>query len=227
MYSNRGWAPLGVSAAARRDSPCATKSCGRTSSTVTTAPTNATIAAKTRMSLRPCRNASRPGVIAFGAEPAVDAEGDEVRERALADRGRARPADGARERLRRPLTRCWKTAPQAAMPVAMPTWRKVELMPDAMPARCGCDDADGGGRQRRVGHADADAGDDEAGQQRRPVVAGVEPRHQQQADADQHAARRRGTSARRALGELARRPARRRTTAASPAGSAGRPRARE
>ena len=23
------------------------------------------------------------------------------------------------------------------MPVAMPTWRKVELMPEAMPARCG------------------------------------------------------------------------------------------
>ena len=31
-------------------------------------------------------------------------------------------------------TVCWKIAPHAAMPVAMPTWRKVELMPDAIPA---------------------------------------------------------------------------------------------
>ena len=36
-----------------------------------------------------------------------------------------------------PLTMWVKTAPSAAVPVAMPTWRNVELMPDAMPARCG------------------------------------------------------------------------------------------
>ena len=30
-----------------------------------------------------------------------------------------------------------KTAPSAAVPVAMPTCRNVELMPEAMPARCG------------------------------------------------------------------------------------------
>ena len=34
-------------------------------------------------------------------------------------------------------TRAWKTAPSAATPVAIPTWRKVLLMPDAMPARAG------------------------------------------------------------------------------------------
>src|SRR6266481_10032266 len=28
--------------------------------------------------------------------------------------------------------------PRSAMPVAMPTCRNVELMPEAMPARCGC-----------------------------------------------------------------------------------------
>ena len=32
---------------------------------------------------------------------------------------------------------CWKSAPSAAVPVAMPTWRKVELIPEPMPARCG------------------------------------------------------------------------------------------
>ncbi len=31
----------------------------------------------------------------------------------------------------------WKIAPSAAIPVAMPTWRKVELIPDAIPLRCG------------------------------------------------------------------------------------------
>jgi hypothetical protein len=30
-----------------------------------------------------------------------------------------------------------KIEPSAAMPVAMPTWRNVELTPDAMPAWCG------------------------------------------------------------------------------------------
>ena len=34
-------------------------------------------------------------------------------------------------------TSCWKIAPRPAMPVAMPTWRKVLLMPEAMPLRAG------------------------------------------------------------------------------------------
>ena len=29
----------------------------------------------------------------------------------------------------------WKTAPRPAIPVAMPTWRKVELIPEAIPLR--------------------------------------------------------------------------------------------
>ena len=32
---------------------------------------------------------------------------------------------------------CSKIAPRPAIPVAMPTWRKVLLMPEAMPLRCG------------------------------------------------------------------------------------------
>ena len=31
----------------------------------------------------------------------------------------------------------WNTAPSPAMPVAMPTWRKVLFAPDAMPLRSG------------------------------------------------------------------------------------------
>ena len=31
------------------------------------------------------------------------------------------------------LMSLWKMAPRPAMPVAMPTWRNVELIPEAMP----------------------------------------------------------------------------------------------
>ena len=31
----------------------------------------------------------------------------------------------------------WNTAPRMAIPVAMPTWRKVLLAPEAIPLRCG------------------------------------------------------------------------------------------
>ena len=34
-------------------------------------------------------------------------------------------------------TRAWNTAPRAATPVAIPTWRNVLLIPDAMPLRAG------------------------------------------------------------------------------------------
>ncbi len=33
---------------------------------------------------------------------------------------------------------CWKTAPSPATPVAIPTWRKVLLIPEAMPLREWC-----------------------------------------------------------------------------------------
>ena len=49
-----------------------------------------------------------------------------------------------RERVARrgDSSRCWKIAPRPAIPVAIPTWRNVVLMPDAMPLRRGVDDAD-------------------------------------------------------------------------------------
>ena len=36
------------------------------------------------------------------------------------------------------VTSCWKMAPRPAIPVAMPTWRKVLLIPDAIPLREWC-----------------------------------------------------------------------------------------
>ena len=53
-------------------------------------------------------------------------------------------------------SRTWleNRVPSRAMPVAMPTWRKVELMPEAMPPCRGRHDADGGGGERRVDQAD-------------------------------------------------------------------------
>ena len=76
------------------------------------------------------------GVDGGRAELPVGAEGDEVRERALRT-ARQLAAGRARELVLAAVDGCWKIAPQAAMPVAMPTWRKVELMPEAMPARRG------------------------------------------------------------------------------------------
>src|ERR1039458_7450028 len=35
-------------------------------------------------------------------------------------------------------SRLLNSVPSRAIPVAMPTWRKVELIPEAIPARCGC-----------------------------------------------------------------------------------------
>ena len=71
------------------------------------------------------------------------------------------------------------------MPVAMPTWRKVELMPDAMPARRGSTTPTAAVASAGLTSADAAAGDHEAGQQRGPVVAGLQAAHQQQPGADE------------------------------------------
>ena len=68
------------------------------------------------------------------------------------------------------------------MPVAIPTWRKVLLMPT--PSRpLGRHDRDRGRGERGLDEADADAADDEAGQQVRPARARVEPAHQHERDA--------------------------------------------
>ena len=60
------------------------------------------------------------------------------------------------------------------MPVAIPICRNVLLTPE--PSRpLGIDDADGRRGERRVDHADADARDEEAGQELRPAGVVVSP----------------------------------------------------
>ena len=74
------------------------------------------------------------------------------------------------------------------MPVAMPTWRKVELTPEAIPDAVRGDHADRGGGQRRVDQADAEPGDREAGDEVGPRRVGLDAADEQQADAqDQEA----------------------------------------
>ena len=86
------------------------------------------------------------------------------------------------------VTRVWKIAPRAATPVAIPAWRNVLLIPDAIPARAGIDDADRDRGDTRVGHADADAGEEEACEQPGPAVPDVDPVHQHEPDPDEEQA---------------------------------------
>ncbi len=76
-------------------------------------------------------------------------------------------------------------APQMAVPTAMPTCRLVLLMPEAIPERRTSTTPTAVDAKRGVRDADADTADDQAGQQRRPVRAAIDRRHEQQADADE------------------------------------------
>ena len=97
-----------------------------------------------------------------------------------------------------------KTAPSAAVPVAMPTCRNVELMPEAMPARCGSTTLIAAVASAGLTSADAAAGDHEAGEQRGPVVARPDVAHQQQPEADEREPARDEPADAVALRELAR-----------------------
>ena len=129
----------------------------------------------------------------------IGAEADEVGDRA-AHALRIRPCAAS---AKLDATTCWKIAPSPAMPVAMPTWRNVELMPDAMPARCGSTTPTAAVASAGLVEADAAAGDEEARQQRRPVVARLEAAHQQQPDPDEREAAAEEPADADALGELA------------------------
>ena len=99
------------------------------------------------------------------------------------------------------VTLCWKIAPSPAIPVAIPTWRKVRVDARGHAAALGWDDADRRRGERRVDQADADAAEHEAGDQRRPARAAhrrrsspagraptsSEARAEQQAHGDAHA----------------------------------------
>ena len=112
----------------------------------------------------------------------------------------------------------WKIAPSAAMPVAIPTWRNVLLMPEAIPARRGSTtltDVEASGAltspipmpptmkpARSVVH----------------VEPSVTPVHEQERDADQRRARRRAGTEPESASRAALRSARRRTRRARAAG---------
>ena len=83
-------------------------------------------------------------------------------------------------------SRLLNSVPSKAMPVAMPTWRNVELMPEAMPARCGrttptAVEASGGLTRPTPTPATMNPG-------MRWVQSelAVEAAHEQQPDADEH-----------------------------------------
>ena len=81
-------------------------------------------------------------------------------------------------------TRAWKTAPSPATPVAIPTWRKVVLIPEPIPDFSTGTTAIAAWPIPGLVDADPDPGEDEAGQQRRPARVRRDAVHQQQADPD-------------------------------------------
>jgi hypothetical protein len=108
---------------------------------------------------------------------------------------------------------------EAATPVAIPTWRKVVLIPSPFPhSRPGRRRSPPG--RSRVGDADPDAGDEEAGS--RPSPESARARASAAADAD-HAEADPEQDRIGSGGRACRRSARRRRRGRSAAGSAGRP----
>ena len=70
------------------------------------------------------------------------------------------------------------------MPTATPTWRKVSLIPAAMPLCSLGTTLTATSAMTGLMQTDAGAGDEEAAEQRRPLGAGVDAAHEQQAGAD-------------------------------------------
>ena len=83
----------------------------------------------------------------------------------------------------------WNTAPRAAMPVAMPTWRKVLLAPEAMPLRWGGTTATAEDASTGLTVPMPTPADDEARQQHRPRGVAVGEGHEEAADGDEQHAR--------------------------------------
>ena len=113
--------------AAATASPETTKSRCRTSANASAAPANATIAATSRMSLSPER---------YAFAISCDAPGT-ARPTAICPLAAAFANGAATVPARSDRIRLSRIAPSTAIPVAIPTWRKVLLIPDAIPAFCG------------------------------------------------------------------------------------------
>ena len=90
------------------------------------------------------------------------------------------------------------------MPTAVPTWRKVLLIPEAAPARRGSTTpiaaVASGGLMKPI----PTPADEEAGEQRRPVVGRSRSPHQEKADPDEEQPGAEEDPHRKALRELAR-----------------------
>ena len=93
------------------------------------------------------------------------------------------PGEGVPLRPSTTDERTWEAriVPSAATPVAMPTWRSVELIPDAIPARAGSTTPTAVETSGTLTKPGADAADDHPGQQVRPVRGRRQAAHQQQA----------------------------------------------
>ena len=74
----------------------------------------------------------------------------------------------------------WKTAPSPAMPVAMPTWRKVLFAPEAMPLRWGCTTETAPEASTGLVIPTPNPADEEPGQQHGPGRVGADVGHEQQ-----------------------------------------------
>ena len=140
-------------------------------------------------SLRPARKPSRAACASAGARPGAPPRARWSRlpdDAASTSSARPSPLAGARRSASATLSapRPTKIAPQTAIPTATPTWRNVSLMPAAIPLSLLRHDAHRDVGDHRVEQPDGDARDDEAGEQRRPLRAGVDAAHQQQPDAD-------------------------------------------
>ena len=86
------------------------------------------------------------------------------------------------------LISVWNIAPSVATPVAIPTWRKVLLIPDAIPARAALTTPIATEAIPGLVSPIPAPGEEEPGQQRRPAVADLDPVHEQQPERHQHQA---------------------------------------
>ena len=114
--------------------------------------------------------------------------------------------------------RLWKIAPSAAMPVAIPTWRNVLLIPDAIPARCGSTTLTAVEASGALTRPIPIPPTMKPGMSARRGRGERQSVHQQERDADTARARRRGRTAPGSASTVVLRSARRRTRRATAAG---------
>src|SRR5918994_2889577 len=129
--------PYAAAGSAAASAPrCCTKSRERTSANPTIPPTIAIAAPTSRMSLKPLMKAWFAASATWARLPG----GTDSTAARPPPADTASPSPGGAPGSSSPSRvsmRDWKIAPRAATPVAIPTWRKVLLIPDAIPARNG------------------------------------------------------------------------------------------